>query len=467
MNSIFKKTLIAAAFASVGTANAATIGTADADTGTAGTQVQKISQEGYDALGYIMVGDTTTTNDITVTWTSGIAYNQTDTLTFTFTGATIANTSASGITLVETSTTGSDDTLNAIGIDTDAGTITFRATTAAAMEDGATYEMRGVRLTSVGSSVSVSSAGETTGGTAIDAGAAQAVATMSSQFSLAATSGVTLNRVIDVENSRKQFVTDGTDVINDSISYTLTNSADLLAVTVGAGTFSLTGSDLGFLNDEDGDLESTKYAVIGGTAASTGTGVPTLSDDTTTFGFTTTAAPAAAFGVTLTADGVADTDAQVLTAQEFEADVSYATTYTHNGTGFRATHGATPGTVSFSDLDAGEWTLSGANVNIEFMPYGTGLSQFIYVTNNGNVTGDIELTAIDNAGNTIGPVALGVSATAKTVTKLQDAIRTALDDAGANLSSGRFALTLTINSPSADIEVTAGYNSRGDRVLIK
>ena len=101
------------------------------------------------------------------------------------------------------------------------------------------------------------------------------------------------------------------------------------------------------------------------------------------------------------------------------------------------------------------------------MPYGSGITQFIYVTNTGNVSGDIEVQGYDQSGTAFGPVAVNATAKAKAVTNITNAVNAALEDAGVNVTTGRVSFTLVINSPSADVEVTSGYNSRGNRVLVK
>jgi hypothetical protein len=287
---------------------------------------------------------------------------------------------------------------------------------------------------------------------------------MSSQFAVSRTSGVALDRVIDVENSRKQFTGSG-DLVTDSVSFDLADSADLLAVSISSADLTLKGSNLEFMRNSSNALDSGSYNLLGATAAS-GDDAPALNDANTEFSLTTTAAPTGAFGLDLVVDG--NTAAgSVLAAQTFTADLVYNYGYTHDGTGFRSTHGNSTDEVSFSDQAAGAWTLSGANVNVEFMPFGGGITQFVYVTNTGSVSGDIEVTAYDESGTVFGPVSVSATATGNSVTNITAALVTALTNAGANTSTGRLSFTLTVNSPSADIQVTAGYNSRGDRVLVK
>lgn len=474
MQSMLKKTLIAAAVASLAsTAGAATVGTVDTDAGTTGVQPQKVSSEGLETLGYVMIGDSAGVNDLTVTVTTGADYQETDLLVVTITGATIANTVASSVTLVDqdadtidtdgadTDTIPSEENVAAIGVDAAAGTITFRPTSGTEFESGVTFDLRGVKLTNVTGPVSVSTAGKTVQNIAFDAGSAQTIATVGSQFAVKVSSTV-LDRVIDVENERKQFVAIGADVKNDSVVYDLTNSAHVLAANVVTSSVALKGSDLSFLNDKDGKLAAASYELLGATEDTSAANKAVLSADGTTLTVKSTNAPGATIGMELTVDGKADANAQVLTAQSFAADIGLNYNYMHDGSG---THGTTTGSVMFSNQAAGSWTLSGAQFNVPYMPYGSGITQVIYISNDGKVNGDIELTAFDDEGKAYGPVKLDVTAAPGTVTQLSSPIHAALAAEGFDFS-GKADLTIVVNSPKAQVDVYAAYNARGDRATV-
>lgn len=458
MKSIFKKTLVAAAVMGVASVNAATVTTVDTDGTKAGIQPQKISAEGYAALGYIYV-DNTAADEVTVTLQPGIDYQTSDLMILTLGGATIANKTASGIQLVES---GTSTVFPAIGIDATTGQVTFRAPTGDIFESARTYAVKGIQLTGVTASVTAKADGQLSSGTPFDqAASATTVATMSSQFAAKLSSTVKFDRVIDVENERKQFVAVGSDIKNDAVSYDLTNAANLLAATVNTSEIKLKGSDLEFLKDKDGKLAGASFALTGATEDTSTNKAATLANNVLTINSSN--APTSALGVSVVVDGKADANAQVLEAQTFTSDIMLNYSYQHNGS--TKAHGNTTGAVNFAGLAAGSWTLSGATINIPYVPFGSGISQIMYVSNDGSVNGDIELTAFDDAGMKYGPVTLNQSATANSVTSLAAAVNTALTDAGFD-GSGKVDITLVINAPKDDVEVFAAYNVRGDRLSL-
>ena len=447
MQSILKKTLLAAAIAGVGTANAATI-SSGVTSGANGNPWSVVSAEGLAIEGSLAVG-----TDVNINYSTTAVYGQNDRITIQIAGGTIASTSSPTFTV--TGGTSVAD-VQFVSFNAEAGTVTFRVLSSTTAAAGFEASLGGITLTDVGPVLSASAFGTFAGSSdAFDTADSTNIAQVASQFTFSG--GTTdLNRVIDVENMRKQFVAamGETGVLADTFDLGYTEAADVFPVTAGSVALTLNGSDLEFLRDGDGDLEASSYGLSGATLVTTGTGAPALSDDNTELSLTGTA-PSGSFTVTLNADGAADADAQIIDAQEFTADL--AVNYTR---------GTTPGSVGFTGADVGEWTLSGANVQVPFMPFGSGITQFFYVANEGGVSGDIEVTAIDQSGTVYGPVAVNATATANSVTNLTAAVINALTDAGANTSTGRMSFTLTINAPRADVEVFAGYNSRGNRVPV-
>lgn len=118
-----------------------------------------------------------------------------------------------------------------------------------------------------------------------------------------------------------------------------------------------------------------------------------------------------------------------------------------------------------SNLSLGAWTLNGAEVVVPLMPYGSGITQFFYVSNKSTQDGDVYVTAIDDDGESYELGMIG-TASAGTNNNMNAALRSALETAGAPTWSGRFSLVITVNAPTNDVEVFAGYNSRGDRVAV-
>jgi hypothetical protein len=113
--------------------------------------------------------------------------------------------------------------------------------------------------------------------------------------------------------------------------------------------------------------------------------------------------------------------------------------------------------ASTLDWDPGAWTINGAQVYIQYMPYGTNVSRIIYAANSGVQNGLVDATIYYN-GNTYN-CALG-GAPAKTVTELSGPINTCVANAG--ITSGKVAILLTFTAPDKDIEVYSAYNVGGD-----
>jgi hypothetical protein len=107
--------------------------------------------------------------------------------------------------------------------------------------------------------------------------------------------------------------------------------------------------------------------------------------------------------------------------------------------------------------DPGAWTINGAQVYIQYMPWGTNISRIIYAANSGVQTGSVTGTIYYN-GNTY-TCNLG-SAPAKTVTELSGPVNTCVANAG--ITSGKVAILLTFTAPDKDIEVYSAYNVGGD-----
>jgi hypothetical protein len=107
--------------------------------------------------------------------------------------------------------------------------------------------------------------------------------------------------------------------------------------------------------------------------------------------------------------------------------------------------------------DPGVWTINGAQVYIQYMPYGTGISRIVYVANSGIINADGTLDVIANGSTTtcnLGAVA------SKTVTQLSAIVDACV--AGAGIASGRVALLMTFTAPDTDVEVYSAYNVGGN-----
>jgi len=107
--------------------------------------------------------------------------------------------------------------------------------------------------------------------------------------------------------------------------------------------------------------------------------------------------------------------------------------------------------------DPGVWTINGAQVYIQYMPYGTGISRIVYVANSGVINADGTVDVIADGSTTTCAIP---AVAAKTVTQLSALVDACV--AGAGITSGRVALLMTFTAPDVDIEVYSAYNVGGN-----
>jgi hypothetical protein len=108
----------------------------------------------------------------------------------------------------------------------------------------------------------------------------------------------------------------------------------------------------------------------------------------------------------------------------------------------------------------GAWVLNGFQAELSYTPFGSNISQVIYLANRGPQSGDITVDYVDQDGNA---GSLGVVATLEATSTLAigPIIRAALPQ---NLQDfGRLALTITANVPACDVQINAQYNASGNR----
>lgn len=253
-----------------------------------------------------------------------------------------------------------------------------------------------------------------------------------------------LDAVVDVEKSRLQFTPVAAEVAEFDL---LTTAAATKSGVVTGVTYTVKG-DFSFLLDEDGNVEADVATVAAGACGGADAEVSTGAIE-----ITCTDAVSPTLTVTIDADNEVVIPDQTFT---FDAVVDYTV----------GVAGATQASkeVTFSSVDAGEWTLNGAKVEIPYMPYGDTISQVINLNNSGTKTGDITVEGFDRAGNKFGPVVVGTATPSKQVA-LADAIKTALTTAKI-ASNERVSLTLVANVPTADVTVYSAYNTSGNGARI-
>lgn len=415
MKNFVKYTLVSAAVAAAFGVSAGTL--------TATTL--QVSKQGAAAA-----ASTATTNaSFTHQVNAGYAIN--DLVTFTITAGAVASThtwpatinyntaGTGGATFVLTRLSGDDGSnvgsYRVTGVTAAANQTTIGASTGTAIP----VVLKTSALTS-NASISVAST-LSNGVTAIDTTAPKTLATSVDQFG-DLTVTTKFDSVIDVAQARTAFVS-GT---SDSMTFTAAVDDTLVAAVTPTSTVVKLKADLGELT-----------AAVVSTAATS-----------------TKAYDSAAKELTLTYTGAVTTDtititpptgtaAKTLIAGEFALSGSVAYTGGSESIG--------------ANVDAGEWTLNGALVNVPYMPFSINTSRIITVTNTGTLDGDVSLTAVDSAGTMYD---CGVIAVANkgAVTSLSQAVN---DCMIANNVFHTVSLTFTVNAEDKDITIFAAYNANG------
>lgn len=425
---MFKKTLLAATLAAMSTAAFAV------DVDVAGTTVSTMGSEA--------LNNGQTKNDFTaltlgaVELNLGAAYSVGDIIKINLAGAKFKTTDSYALT------TSNAAVIEAGFLSATDNQLVFRVTTAAAGTAAETLTLATgskIKLDSlaVGAKVTVSASAETSTGIAIDVQGtkdSKDVVTVIQQHKFAVTTK--LNEKIDVADERKALT-----ALSDTATITYTYTAPTFAATdfdVTAGTglkLTAMGSFTGF---ETGVTGSTALGTVTLDAAAAVVATDLQS------GAASVARPAATdtLDVVFTPNAVKATRV-VLNSGAYTVDAVIS-----DGTN----------TTTYSGLSLGSFVLNGASNVFGYVPvnYAGAVTTQFEIGNKGKVDGEITLSAFDTAGNNYSKV-LDFKAEAGKLTRISDAdISTAF-----GLTAGtKLNLTITVNSPNADITMS-GYSNRG------
>ncbi len=426
MKTFFKTALVAAAIATA-------CGTAHAGDTTVATQTYSL--EGVSAV-------TTNQTSGDISYTTKAAYAVGDKVTFTFTAGSVVNAAFPSQLNVDAIAGRAGMALGLLNSNADS--VTYRVTSVTQFGSetgnttlGSTIELGAVTLKAAAvaaGDVTVTVSSETQSGDVLDSASSTGASRtakltqVKSQFG-ALTVSTDFDGVIDVAEDRKALTT-----ANDSVTYSISqiDTTGWIALATVAETNVTLNADLaGF------DLTKAIGSV---SSANAGTVAYNDTDKKVTVKYSGQVTTD-----TLTITPATGTKAVVLEAQNFEL----AGAYTHS----------TDKVASVGSKTAGAWTLNGAMVNIPYMPYGPNVSQIIYVTNSGSLTGDVAVTAFDDKGNDfdLGVVA---QATAGKITKLTGPIYDGLMAAG--FTGSKVSITITVNAQDKDITVYNAYNVGGN-----
>jgi hypothetical protein len=291
---------------------------------------------------------------------------------------------------------------------------------------------------------------ETQSGIPLDAAEQVQIFEPKNQFAATIEDDVKFDAVIDVNTHRLTFEQ---NEVEDAATISTTNdAANLKYAAFPKETVYVINGDFSFLGeaDDNGVIDAKVTSSI----ASGDKLVVTADKITAKFAGITTN--------TITID-VSDDDglaaAKALATQQFTADVT--TTYYHSKVD--ETQATTTDSVTLlNGADAGQWTLNGAVVHVPFMPFRSGYSPIVNVSNTSNQDGDIEvLVYAENDASWVEPVSYMLPVTAKA--ESQTNITAALQGAGI---SGDVAFDIIVNAPKDDIEVNALFYRDGDRAVI-
>jgi hypothetical protein len=273
------------------------------------------------------------------------------------------------------------------------------------------------------------------------------------------------NEKIDVNDSRESYVGGANDTIVFSLADNATGDAAIDGVTFGTHEVSLTGD----FSWADNPLTAA-FDPMTARQGQTPITAPNLTLDTVKTTTTKLVLDGAAnnspYTITMTpltdanltdADATNDVVAVAIPVQTFT--VGTTASFTDKALAADGTNAFAAGTQVVAAVAAGAHALNGASTKIFAVPFGPEIeSHNIFISNSGTSTGAITGT-LSYAGNddvefSLGNVVPGVQYLN---------IMSALEAIDAKPAFGRADITLTVNSPEADITFTAGYTTATGR----
>lgn len=301
------------------------------------------------------------------------------------------------------------------------------------------------------------------------------VAATLSQFSTSwgTAAGSALTGVIDVNTGRKYFAA-GTlaGVPNNVYASSIATNSD---ATVGVA------KDLNvaaLYSAPTATLDSAVFKLSGNFAHLSATATCTAAEPgitlTSVGGATVTTAVAAdcksasisdaiaVVGQTQTATFKFDGNAgRVIAAPQSFANMA-SITLTYHLTGSPAVTGSVAPVFS-----AGSWALNGFNAFTSYMPFGTGLSQIVYLTNKSNQSGAVTIFGFNDAGVAFPSTVVG-TINAGSVLSLSAAVITAVQTAYGASFSGKVSFNVIANIPAGSAELYTSYrdNVNGARANV-
>ena len=280
------------------------------------------------------------------------------------------------------------------------------------------------------------------------------------------TVGTKANEKINVNTARKTYVGGASDTIVFTVGDTNGGVVDGVATALTqeisiTGDFSWADNPLTAAFDPTTARQGqTPVAISGGATLDTvkTTTTKLVFDDTNNDGtYTLTLTPLVDANL-LDAVATNDVVAVAIPVQTYTVGTTLA--YTDEAKKADGTSGAVAGTQVVAPVAAGAHALNGASVKIYAVPFGSEVeSHSIFVSNSGTSTGAISGSMAWNGNDAVAFDLGNVEAGANKYLN----IMAALEALGEKPPFGRADITLTVNSPEADITFTAGYTTATGR----
>jgi hypothetical protein len=292
--------------------------------------------------------------------------------------------------------------------------------------------------------------------------------TVVDQFSVEAEVTTPLLATVDVDSQRYQFTSVSSDTSSlggrgDTLTFTLSAGATVeTAANISTIVTSLEG-DFSFIDNNGTAGCQVSDLSNGHGQIRTTSGTLTIDSGCSLLTFTTTSVGAKTIVLGTSSTAVTASNIQVLDAPQSFTMGALTYNYYAGSTASAARSGSS--SVDWEDVEAGEWTLNGSVAKISYMPYGTGISRIVYITNRSTQSGGVSAIAINDAGEEC-EIANVATAAKGAVTILSTGLDAGVAACyGANFN-GKVAFEITSNVPASDAEIYSAYNVNGNRVLV-
>lgn len=118
--------------------------------------------------------------------------------------------------------------------------------------------------------------------------------------------------------------------------------------------------------------------------------------------------------------------------------------------------------VALAETSAGAWTLNGSVVTIPYMPFDDNTAVIMRHTNTGVQTGDMTVRYMLEGVSTAWETAGIIGTSSRGVQNIRDLVMDAIK-AASGVTSGKVAIEITTNVPSADVTVYAAYKVKDEQ----